>query len=398
MLTPAVEKYAEAFRADPALGALLQDHSLPPAGQPENYIQAHYIPYRQGSSSFPEQNVGHTVVPLVSSEDFRADFVFTAAMNGCALAVTREDGRDDFTAWHYQSPSSNRAAAEEFRSEARPVDWFGDGEYQSLGLTSIPESTNLLWRGEQGWEFLSQENHANFLDYDDVRTHTTTSRPVRLEPGEEWRYVARHYLRTVEDRLETLRRVERDYAAKLGASRSDLLLKSSVSMLKAQAERDATSLQGVGDARQLTQTAERIRHDHEGTRRIMAAFDAQRIEADRSAPATSFWFRRQAAAAEREQARRAKVRHFVSELRESTWISALTREAHALATRTAAPAPPPAQPTTAQYFADAARLRAHGTPTQHTPTPPQPQPQPQPQPRAPWADSAAANKTHRTRS
>ncbi|MET8944860.1 hypothetical protein ABZX30_15075 [Streptomyces sp. NPDC004542] len=391
VLTPAVEKYAEAFPGDPTLGALLQGHSLPPVGPAEDYIPAHYVPYLQGSSANPEQNVGHTVVPLVSSADFRADFVFTAAMNGCALAVTKEGERDDFTAWHYQSPSSNRAAAEQFRSEAGPVDWFGDGEYQSLRLEAIPESTNLLWRGGQGWEFLSQENHADFRNYGDVRTHGTTSRPVRLEPGEEWRYVARHYLRTVEEHLETLRRVERDYVAKLGGSTADLLLKSSFDLLKMRTERDVRSLRGVGDARQLAQTAVEIRNDHEGTRRVMAHFDDQRVKAEENTPKATSWFRRPAKGTRPEaQSRRAKVSGFVSRLSDDAWISALTREAHALTTRAAPSRPSSAQAAPAQSIADAARRQVHGTQQSPTSQPPR-------SPTAPWAGSGAAVGKSRTR-
>ncbi|WP_142268435.1 hypothetical protein OHU34_40930 [Streptomyces sp. NBC_00080] len=386
VLTPAVEKYAEAFPSDPALVTLLQGRSLPPVGPSEHYIQAHYIPYLQGSSANPKQNVGHTVVPMVSSADFRSDFVFTAAMNGCALAVTKEDGRDDFTAWHYQSPSSNRAAAERFRSEAMPVDWFGDGEYQSLGLNAIPESTNLLWRGGQGWEFISQENHAGFENYDDVRTRSTTSRPVRFEPGEEWRYVARHYLRTVEDRLDKLRRVERDYVGRLSSSRPDLLRTSSFSMLRLQAELDVKSLQGVGDARHLARTAARIRHDHEGTLRVMADFDAQQVAAEKNTPAAP-WFRRKGTT-EREQSLRAKIGNFVTDLSDEAWIAGLTREAHTLASRPAPPSRPSARPAAAQSIAEAARLHAHGTGPAPT--------TPQPQLTAPWADSAAATRKTRT--
>ncbi|MFD0304078.1 hypothetical protein [Streptomyces sp. NPDC127119] len=390
VLTPAVEKYAEAFRADPALGALLRGHSLPPVGPAEDYVQAHYVPYLQGSSANPEQNVGHTVVPLESSQDFRADFVFTAAMNGCALAVTKEDGRDEFTAWHYQSPTSNHAAAEQFRTAERPVDWFGDGEYQSLGPESIPESTNLLWRGGQGWEFLSQENHADFRDYGDVRTRRTTSRPVRLEPGEEWRYVARHYLRTVEDRLETLRRVERDYVAKLGRSAPDLLLKSSFDLVRMQAERDAQALRGVADTRQLAQTAEGIRDDHESTRRVMAHFDARQAVAERSTPPARGWFRGPAQGTEPEaQSRRAKVASFVSRLRDDAWTSALAREAHALTTRAAPLRSPSARSAAARSIAEAARRQVHGT--RSSPA------SPHPRSPAPWAGGDAVVGMNRTR-
>ncbi|WP_328686102.1 hypothetical protein [Streptomyces sp. NBC_00343] len=365
VLTPAVEKYAQAYGIDPSLSALITGRALPEVGTAETYIQAHYIPYLRGRTSNPEQNVGHTTVPVAPSVDFRADFVFTAAMNGCALAITKEDGRDDFTAWHYQSPSSNREESERFRVEAKPVDWFGDAEYQSLGPSSIPESTNLLWRGSQGWEFIGQENHASFDDYDNVRTNAVTSRPVRLEPGQEWRYVARHYLRSVEDRLEKLRRVEATHVRRLGVSAPDMLLKSSFSMVKMQAERDKEALSEVGGAHQLAEAARKMETGHGSTREIVAKFDEQRLSAEREvAVGARFWRRNPQNAG---QALREQVGRFTADLGGDAWTTGLRREARSLAARHTSPPTQAAWAAVPPAISAAARLQANGTPTTHTP-------------------------------
>ncbi|MFJ2163622.1 MULTISPECIES: hypothetical protein [unclassified Streptomyces] len=378
VLTPAVERYAQAYGADPALGELIAGRALPEAGAAETYIQAHYIPYLRGKTSNPEQNVGHTTVPVAPSAEFRADFVFTAAMNGCALAITTEDGRDDFTAWHYQSPSSNREESERFRMEANLVDWFGDAEYQSLGLSSIPESTNLLWRGDQGWQFIGQENHTRFDDSDSVRTNAVTSRPVRLAPGQEWRYVARHYLRSVEERLEKLRRVEATHVGRLGVSAPDLLLKSSFSMVRMQAERDEEALRGVGSARQLAEAARKMVTGHGSTREVLATFDRQRLSAEREAAARAarFWRRNPQDAG---QALRDQVGRYAADLGGDAWTAGLLREAQSLVARQTSPVPPATRAATPPAISAAARLQVDGTPTTHTPI----------DIPAPWADGTA---------
>jgi len=124
-----------------------------------------------GSGQNFEPTVGHTDIVKDQGVDvegqFNPDFVFTAAMNGCALTITPYinpttntlDPRK-FTAWHFQNASENREKAAEFRSTKNPTDWYGDQEYdagnQHAGLF---EATNILHRGRDNqWSIISQQN------------------------------------------------------------------------------------------------------------------------------------------------------------------------------------------------------------------------------------------------
>ncbi|MFF2519027.1 hypothetical protein [Streptomyces sp. NPDC058086] len=114
------------------------------------------------------------------NSSFNPDFVFTDTMNGCAFAVT--DMTDEtFTAWHFQSPTSNRQAACSFRQDNRPIDWFGDHEYMTTAPKGNPEGVNFLWRDERGnWQFISQDN--------DVSAHSMAEVLQTAPPGSttEW--------------------------------------------------------------------------------------------------------------------------------------------------------------------------------------------------------------------
>lgn len=111
LLTPAVEKYVEEFGGSDDLLSPFVGHSALPAVLPSNaYLASSYVPYLRGSSKTPDTSVGHADIPQdAGAQGHGSEFVFTATMNGCAFAVTGSEQQGHFTAWHYQSPGSNRA-------------------------------------------------------------------------------------------------------------------------------------------------------------------------------------------------------------------------------------------------------------------------------------------------
>ena len=134
LLTPAVEKYvAEYAEGDEFLTAIRSDEAFAAVEASPAYIEAAYVQYLRGKTTVPDTSVGHTSVKKErGGEGFNPDFVFTDVMNGCAWAITDdEEDEDSFTAWHYQSPSSNKAEASAFRHDKAPTDWFGVEEYGS---------------------------------------------------------------------------------------------------------------------------------------------------------------------------------------------------------------------------------------------------------------------------
>ncbi|MBY8882307.1 scabin-related ADP-ribosyltransferase [Actinacidiphila acidipaludis] len=350
LLTPAIEKYAHEFAHDPELREIVGGHDLPAPGGTGDYLAAHYVPYYQGASTHAETQVGHTRIPVDRGGDFNPDFVFTAGMNGCAFAVTRSEHGDSFTAWHYQSPTSNRKDSERFRLDRRPVDWFGDCEYQDVQPGGLPESTNLMWRGDDGWRFVSQENHADFHDADRVWTNRITTRPVRLTPGQEWDYVARYYQRTAEDRLVKLDRVKRDYVDRLDNSKAGVLLKSSFDLMKMQAERDVDLLGKVTGADDLTAATKTLAEDHASTTEMVGTLHAK-SEDEETIQRKAAWPWEKAQLDEADRLR-GQVRFFITDAADGKWLPGLQRESAALteppatapATEAAVHAPAPHAP------------------------------------------------------
>ena len=171
LLTPAVEKYvAEYAEGDEFLTAIRSDEAFAAVEASPAYIEAAYVQYLRGKTTVPDTAVGHTSVKKErGGEGFNPDFVFTDVMNGCAWAITDdEEDEDSFTAWHYQSPSSNKAEASAFRHDKAPTDWFGVEEYGSGEHEGLFETTNLLFRNDQGWNVASQVNDVSHLDMNDV--------------------------------------------------------------------------------------------------------------------------------------------------------------------------------------------------------------------------------------
>ena len=184
LLTPAVEKYvAEYAEGDEFLTAIRSDEAFAAVEASPAYIEAAYVQYLRGKTTVPDTAVGHTSVKKErGGEGFNPDFVFTDVMNGCAWAITDdEEDEDRFTAWHYQSPSSNKAEASAFRHDKAPTDWFGVEEYGSGEHEGLFETTNLLFRNDQGWNVASQVNDVSHLDMNDVTSSTAQSRALDLE-------------------------------------------------------------------------------------------------------------------------------------------------------------------------------------------------------------------------
>lgn len=349
VLTPAVEKYAHEFAHDTELRGILGDRELPAVGADEEYIAAHYVPYFQGKTANPEATVGHRVIPFGRGGDFNPDFVFTGAMNGCAFTVTAGRDADGFTAWHYQSPTSNLADAERFRLERRPTDWFGDGEYQSPDPGAIPETTNIMWRGDNGWEFLSQENHSGLHNAAETSLHRFQHRPVRFTPGHEWSFTTGIHLRNAEERLARLERFELEKADTMRADKGGLHLQLAFYAAKLQAEQDVAVLRGVTGAADLARRVDGLGKHHELTGAVIAEH-LTRHDAAQLAEEKALWSWQKLPGDVLWQ--RGQIQNLLSGLDPSRWLGALTREAKAFE------GPPPAAASGAATHSEGVSPRA----------------------------------------
>ncbi|MFI5528189.1 toxin glutamine deamidase domain-containing protein [Kitasatospora sp. NPDC051853] len=205
ILTPAVEKYVEAHPDDPFVSRFAERFANPPAGQ--QYLTSSYIPYLAGAPGGQLHTVGSTPVPLNPDPAVPgSEFVFTAVMNGCALAVTPGATPGTFTAWHYQSSTTNNSSALDFRRTQRPTDWFGSEEYESGTQSAFYEVTNFLWKDPAGdWQIVSQETS---VDPTDEAASTVTAvrlRPLDLTPptpSQEAVHLARIYTGMAEAELK----------------------------------------------------------------------------------------------------------------------------------------------------------------------------------------------------
>ncbi|WP_449475867.1 hypothetical protein [Streptomyces abikoensis] len=211
ILTPAVEKYVQAFDENrllpPAaptaskeaaearalfeeLGRDHRDQLLRPMAD-DHYLAPQFIPYKPGSAK-NTADIGNAVIRRNPGGGTGSQFVFTPDMTGCALTVT-DVTEDSFRAWHYQSPngSAQRRFAAEFRGRFSPTEWFGESRYLSPmppSATHRPGATNILWRKADGsWHILSHEYRAPFsLELDGFTVARRPSEvPLRLTPGDE---------------------------------------------------------------------------------------------------------------------------------------------------------------------------------------------------------------------
>lgn len=120
-------------------------------------IEAAYIPYETDPNKV---GIKHSAT-LGGSRTLR--FAFTAAMNGCSLAMKKTAG-EELTVWHYPSPDSNPEEWKEFKrrnSIAAIFDW---ADYNSLKPEEISKlfknhvTTTIMFRDMEGWKIKSQQN------------------------------------------------------------------------------------------------------------------------------------------------------------------------------------------------------------------------------------------------
>ncbi|MDQ0988454.1 hypothetical protein [Streptomyces sp. V2I9] len=189
LLTPALEKYVadQEYREAHTFLRDVAGHSDLPTAQAEgSYLHSAFVPYLRGGARDPATDVGHKDIPQVPGNAPGAKLVFTAAMNGCAFAVTASPrGPEAFRAWHYQSPGSRMADALEFQRTHATMDWFGDDEYMSSASgAALPEVTNVLSFGPNGWEVLGQEVLIAPTNDTKASLGSPSGRPLNLAPAD----------------------------------------------------------------------------------------------------------------------------------------------------------------------------------------------------------------------
>ncbi len=213
LLTPAIEKYIAEYHDNAFIQGLSAIGGIPALEGDGDYIASAYVPYFTKKATNPDVNVGHkSIKKSRDAEGFNPDFVFTAAMNGCAFAATPSADDDHFDAWHYQSPGSNKEESSDFRKDKKPTDWFGAEEYDGGDHPGLFEVTNLLWRGDDdNWNVLSQQNETSAHDLNDVTLKNFDSRPLNLDPADgasKLAYTKRIYKGIAADQLN---QVTHDY-------------------------------------------------------------------------------------------------------------------------------------------------------------------------------------------
>ncbi|WP_354637114.1 toxin glutamine deamidase domain-containing protein [Kitasatospora camelliae] len=205
ILTPAVEKYVEAHPDHEFVSRFADRFANPPADQ--QYLTSAYIPYLAGAPGGHLDTVGSTPVPFDPDATVPgSEFVFTAVMNGCALAVTPGATPDVFTAWHYQSCTTNNSSALDFRRTQQPTDWFGPEEYESGTQAAFYEVTNFLWKSPtDGWQIVSQETSVDPTNEAGSTVTAVRQRPLELNPptpNQEAVHLARIYTGMAEAELK----------------------------------------------------------------------------------------------------------------------------------------------------------------------------------------------------
>ncbi|THC41564.1 hypothetical protein [Streptomyces sp. A1499] len=342
LLAPAVEKYVEAFGDDPLLAPLAGDPRLAPVRADQDYLASSYVPYLTGSTANPEESVGHARVPGdAGRRGSGSEFVFTATMNGCAFAV--EGAADDggFTAWHYQSPSSatNRGPAREFRGDRSPTDWFGVEEYETPGDKSLFEAANMLWRGPEGWEVVSQEVRVDLSDMNKARIAAVRSRPLHLAPGHEAAYTARIYAGFATSQLDRYRRLLEQARKSAGpAAQREALEKNVFKPLEMAMASDALMLGGAATFPDLAGIAQGVKARRVETVGRVLAWVGRELEG-RTARRGGLLNPGGGEAA--LQQRRERIKALVDDFSDTFWADDLIEEANARAT---APGERPAGP------------------------------------------------------
>jgi hypothetical protein len=266
ILTPAIEKYVEQYPDDELLQPLRERPGLPPVEADGAYLLSAFVEYKNIGVRNPDETVGHTDVTRDrdDGEDFNPDLVFTAAMNGCAFTITPSATEGKFTAWHFQSPTSNRAAASGFRQDKNPSDWYGAEEYDKGNHDGLFEVTNFLHRGQDNqWNVISQQNEASARDPNQVAIRDVEQRPLNVgdQPPDRAAMLKRIYRSLQDTKDAEIRRAvsnARKYESQLKEHEKASLrmLSNSVgSMLDAERQ----SLQGADDLEGLVAAATDIR-------------------------------------------------------------------------------------------------------------------------------------------
>ena len=123
----------------------------------DGLIQAAYIPYE----SNPNLVTGDTSVDVPIDGEIKV--AFTAAMNGCSLAIKKKSDTE-MTVWHFPSPDSAPEVWERFKEEHgidATYDW---NEYNGLTdperfkLMKNNVTTTVMIRDDEGWKIKSQQN------------------------------------------------------------------------------------------------------------------------------------------------------------------------------------------------------------------------------------------------
>ncbi|CAM5281267.1 hypothetical protein SALBM135S_08651 [Streptomyces alboniger] len=340
LLAPAVEKYVEAFGDDPLLAPLSGDPRLLPVQADGEYLASSYVPYLTGSTANPEESVGHARVPGdAGRRGSGSEFVFTATMNGCAFAVEGAADGGQFTAWHYQSPSSatNRGPARAFREERSPTDWFGVEEYETPGDKSLFEAANMLWKGPDGWQVVSQEVRVDLADMNKARIAAVRSRPLHLSPGHEAGYTARIYSGFATAQLDRCRRLLDQARRNAGpAAQQEALENNMFKPLEMAMASDALLLEGAATFPELADTARGIRSRRVETVGRVLAYMGRELEGRTARRGGLFNPGGSEAALEQ---RRARIKALVDEFSDTFWVDDLIEEAN---TRAAAASSGPA--------------------------------------------------------
>ncbi|MET9417735.1 putative T7SS-secreted protein [Streptomyces klenkii] len=282
LLTPAVEKYAQAFGHTGGVAAELARHPglLKPMADGD-YLAASFIPYKAGLAKKAD-DIGNAVIRRTPHGGTGSEFVFTPQMNGCALAVT-DVTEDTFRVWHYQSPggtTANKFAAN-FRvgragsldgrvvPERAVRDWIGDAMYLAPESGArYPGATNVLWRKADGsWHVLSQEYRASMnLTLDSFTVHRGTKVfPLHLTGGNEAAYTRQIYggmlteegLKTEGELLSSLTKVG---PRQSGPLQNDVLRVVFETRLDEEAR-----LAAAGDFSALAETADKIKGKRRAT-------------------------------------------------------------------------------------------------------------------------------------
>ncbi|MFJ9039046.1 hypothetical protein ACIRF8_20930 [Streptomyces sp. NPDC102406] len=331
LLTPAVEKYVEAYGDDPLLAPLAGDPHLPSVMADQEYLASSFVPYLTGSTARPEESVGHARIPGDAGQQrgSGSEFVFTATMNGCAFAVEGAADDGQFTAWHYQSPSSatNRGPAREFRRDRSPTDWFGVEEYETPGDASLFEATNMLWNGPDGWQVISQEVRVDMADMSKARIAAVRSRPLHLSPGHEVEYTTRIYTGFATAQLDRYERLQRQTRGmSWPASQRAGLEKNVFLPLEVALKSDALMLRGAADFEELAETGRGVKSRREEMTGRVLAWLSREVDGGTARRGGLFGM---GGGEESLRRRREAVQRLIGEFSDTFWVDDLIEEARA---------------------------------------------------------------------